>query len=173
MKIIKYLGGPLIVAILACICQIIDQTIGPMMPIGAGFGWVAFQAWASYFICGCNVEGGIKAFFAYIAGIVASILIMVIGGQFGIMGLGFMAMPIGVLIGVVPTICTEKVKLLSQTPIIFVAAGAFFGIMSYVPEATFATAAMVEMIYCVLGLILGYLTIVLRGAYDKKYNSAE
>ena len=172
MKIIKYLGGPLIIAILALICQIVDQIIGPMMPIGASFGWVAFQAWAAYFIAGCTVKGGVKAFWAYVVGIVASICIIAVGSMWS-SGLGFWAFPLSVLVFVIPTIATEKVDLLSLTPIIFVSAGAYFGIMNYVPEATYTTAFIVEMLYCVIGLVLGYLTIVIRGAYDKKYNTPE
>lgn len=171
MKIMKYLGGPLIIAILAFICQIIDQILGPKMPIGSTYGWVAFQAWAAYFIAGCNVKGGIKAFAAYIVGMVASIAIIAFGGQLG--SLGFWAFPVSILILVVPTICTEKVELLNLTPIVFVSAGAFFGIMNYVPEASFTTAFICETVYCLIGLLLGYLTIVIRGAYDAKYNSAK
>lgn len=172
MKIIKYLGGPLVIATLALICQVVDQILGPMMPIGTTYGWVAFQAWAAYFIAGCTVKGGVKAFAAYIVGMVASIAIIAFGGQLS-GSLGFWAFPISILILVVPTICTEKVDLLSLTPIIFVAAGAFFGIMNYVPKATFETAFIVETVYCLIGLVLGYLTILIRGAYDKKFNSAE
>ncbi|MEG0360914.1 MAG: DUF1097 domain-containing protein [Longicatena sp.] len=170
MKIIKYLGGPLIIAVLALICQVTDQLLGPKMPIGPTFGWVAFQAWASYFIAGCDVKGGIKAFAALITGMIASIAIIAFGGALS-GSLGFWAFPIAILILVVPTIATEKVELLNLTPIVFIGAGAFFGIMNYVPEATFTTAFICETTYCVLGLFLGYLTIVIRGAYDKKFNS--
>lgn len=171
MKIMKYLGGPLIIAILAFICQAVDQILGPMMPIGPTFGWLSFQAWAAYFIAGCTVKGGVKAFAAYIVGMVASIAIIAFGGQLG--SLGFWAFPVAILILVVPTICTEKVDLLNQTPIVFVGAGAFFAIMNYVPGATFTTTFICETVFCLIGLILGYLTITIRGAYDKKYNSAE
>lgn len=171
MKILKYLGGPLIIAILAFICQIVDQVLGPMMPIGPTFGWVAFQAWAAYFIAGCDIKGGVKAFAAYIVGMVASIGIIAFGGQLG--SLGFWAFPVAILILVVPTICTEKVELLNLTPIVFVGAGAFFAIMNYVPEATFTTAFISETVFCLIGLVLGFLTITIRGAYDKKFNGAE
>ena len=40
--------------------------------------------------------------------------------------------------------------------------------MNYVPNATFATAALTEMIYCTIGLLFGYITICLRSAYEKK-----
>ncbi len=171
MKILKYLGGPLIIAILAFICQIVDQVLGPMMPIGPTFGWVAFQAWAAYFIAGCDIKGGVKAFAAYIVGMVASIGIIAFGGELG--SLGFWAFPVAILILVVPTICTEKVELLNLTPIVFVGAGAFFAIMNYVPEATFTTAFISETVFCLIGLVLGFLTITIRGAYDKKFNGAE
>ena len=46
--------------------------------------------------------------------------------------------------------------------------GAFFAFMNYVPNATFATAALTEMIYCTIGLLFGYITICLRSAYEKK-----
>lgn len=169
MKTIKYLGGPLIIAILAFICQIVDQTIAAKMPIGAGFGWVAFQAWASYFIAGCTVRGGVKAFLAYMVGMVASIAIIAFGSYL-VPSLAFWAFPVAILILVVPTICTEKVELLNLTPIVFVGAGAYFGIMTYVPNATYTSAFVVETVYLLLGLALGYLTILIRGAYDSKYN---
>lgn len=171
MKILKYLGGPAIIAVLAVLCQIVDQLIGGSFPIGTTFGWVAFQAWASYFIAGCTPRGGLKALLGYVVGIVASIAIIAFAGVLG--GLGFWAVPLSLLILVIPTIATEKVELLNLTPIVFVAAGAYFAIMNYVPDATYATAALVEMVFCVIGLILGYLTILIRGAYDKKFNSAE
>ncbi|MEG0403680.1 MAG: DUF1097 domain-containing protein [Anaerorhabdus sp.] len=170
MKLVKYLGGPLIIAILAFICQIVDQLLGPTMPIGIGFGWIAFQAWAAYFIAGCTPKGGVKAFAAYVVGMVASIGIIAFGSALS-GSLGFWAFPIAILILVVPTICTEKVELLNLTPIVFVGAGAFFAIMNYVPNASFTTGFIVETVYCLLGLALGYLTILIRGAYDAKYNS--
>ncbi|MEG0453043.1 MAG: DUF1097 domain-containing protein [Coprobacillus sp.] len=173
MKIIKYLGGPLIIAFLAFVCQIIDQKFGGSVGLGTTWGWLAFQSWAAYFIAGCTVKGGVKAFAAYIVGMIASIAIMVFGGQLSSMGFGFWAFPISILVLVVPTICTEKVELLNLTPIIFIGAGAFFAIMNYVPEATYTSAFIAETVFCLLGLVLGFLTITIRGAYDKKFNSAE
>ncbi|MEG0277557.1 MAG: hypothetical protein RR630_11060, partial [Coprobacillus sp.] len=75
MKIIKYLGGPLIIAFLAFVCQIIDQKFGGSVGLGTTWGWLAFQSWAAYFIAGCTVKGGVKAFAAYIVGMIASNII--------------------------------------------------------------------------------------------------
>jgi hypothetical protein len=49
----------------------------------------------------------------------------------------------------------------------FVAAGCYFGIMTYVPEATFGSAACVEIIYGWLGLLFGWITIAGKGALLK------
>jgi hypothetical protein len=102
----------------------------------------------------------------YIMGIVASIAIMMLGGKLA--GMGFYAVPIAVFLVVIPVIFLEKVKWLDFIPAIFIGAGAFFAFMSYVPNATFAVAAKTEIIYCLLGLGYGYITILIRGAYEKK-----
>ena len=87
MKFSKYIVGPIIVAVLATVMQIIDQLLAANTIVGSllagGGSWIAFQAWACYFLGGCNVKGGVKAFIAYVIGIAASIAIMVLGGWFG------------------------------------------------------------------------------------------
>jgi hypothetical protein len=40
--------------------------------------------------------------------------------------------------------------------------------MSYVPGATFTSAAITELVYCAIGLIFGYVTVSLRVAYEKR-----
>jgi len=164
----KFIFIPFIVALLAGTIQVVDQVLHLQVePAGnVGFGWIAFQAWAMYFLAGCDLKGGLKTLLGYVMGIVASIAIMVLGGKFS--GMGFYAVPIAVI----PVIFLEKVKWLDFIPAIFIGAGAFFAFMSYVPEATFAKAATTELIYCVLGLFYGYVTIAIRGAYEKKVSGA-
>jgi len=161
------------IALLAGSIQVIDQLLHLQVePVGnVGFGWIAFQSWAMYFLAGCNIPGAIKTLIGYIMGIIASIAIIVLGsGQFA--GLGFFAFPLAVLLVVIPVIFLEKVKWLDFIPAIFVGAGAFFAFMSYVPNASFVIAAKTELIYCVLGLLYGYITVSLRGAYEKKISKA-
>ena len=80
----KYIVGPIIVAILAFAMQALDQVLSPVFAFGSMAGdWIAFQAWAIYFLAGCNINGGVKGFIAYIIGIVASIAIMSLGGALG------------------------------------------------------------------------------------------
>ncbi len=168
----KFIAIPFIIALLAATIQVVDQVLHLQVePLGnVGFGWIAFQAWAMYFLAGCDLKGGLRTLIGYIMGIVASIAIMVLGGKFA--GMGFYAVPIAVFLVVIPVIFLEKVKWLDFVPAIFIGAGAFFAFMSYVPNATFAVAAKTELIYCVLGLIYGYITIALRGAYEKKVSGA-
>ncbi len=160
----KYIVGPIIVAILAFIMQALDQLICPYISFGSMAGdWIAFQAWAIYFLAGCDLKGGAKGLIAYVIGIVASIAIISLGGAFG----GFWGTPLAVLIIVVPVICCEKGNYISMCPAIFVAAGAYFALMTH-GGASFTQAALAEMIYCVWGLVWGWLTIVLRGMWNKK-----
>lgn len=168
MKFHKFIVIPLFIAFLAFTMQAIDQSISQYFPPAgnAGFGWIAFQAWAMYFLAGCNLTGGVKTFIGYASGIVASIAIMTLGPALS--GLGFWAFPIAVFAIVVPVICLEKVKWLDFVPSIFVGAGVFFGFMSYIEGATFTGAAISELFYCLFGLVYGYITVTFRVWYEAR-----
>ena len=172
MTLRKFIVIPIMIALLAGSIQIVDQLLHlKVEPAGnVGFGWIAFQAWAMYFLAGCDVKGGLKTLLGYVMGIVASVAIMVLGGKFS--ELGFYAFPIAVFLVVIPVIFLEKVKWLDFIPAIFIGAGAFFAFMSYVPNATFTTATKTELIYCILGLFYGYVTVKLRGTYENRVNKA-
>lgn len=166
----KFFPIALFIGCQAFVIQVIDQVLsGFCPPVGnVGFGWIAFQAWAMYFLAGCDIKGGIKTFGGYVVGVVASIAIMVMGGALG--SLGFFAMPVTLLV-LVPFIIYFELGpwVTAMIPAVFVGAGVFFGFMSYVPNATFATAATSELIYCALGLVFGYCTVAFRGWYEKNY----
>ncbi len=172
MKFSKFIVIPIIIAVLACIMQIFDQLLAAHTPIGdylaGGGSWIAFQAWAVYFLGGCNVHGGVKGFISYALGIAASILIMVLGGAFG----GFFGVPIAILLIVIPCICLERAEITSYVPALFIGAGAYFGIMGYISPTTahagaFVPFALVELFYCLFGLVWGWITVTLRTAYEK------
>ncbi len=168
MNLQKFAVIPLIIGVLALLIQIVDQLLmGSVLPEGnVGFSWIAFQSWALYFLAGCDIKGGIKVLLGYIVGIAGSILIMLFGGAI-YEALGFFATPIAVGVVAFFIIFLERTVWLSLVPAIFIGAGAFFAFMSYVPGATFCNAATTEMIYCVIGLIFGVITVTLRGAYEK------
>lgn len=169
MNIKQFAVIPVMIAILACILQIIDQLlVGAKIfhPEGNnGFGWISFQAWAMYFIAGCTVKGGARSLMGYILGILASIAIMNLAG---VLGMGFMSAPIAILIVVIPVIFLERApELFNFVPAIFVGAGVYFGFMNYVSGDCFIQAGVTEVAYCVIGLIFGWVTVALRGAYEK------
>ncbi|MFV0397743.1 MAG: hypothetical protein ACK5JU_06965 [Bacteroidales bacterium] len=62
----------------------------------------------------------------------------------------------------------EKVPWVDLIPAMFVASGCYFGIMTYVPQADFTTAATVEMIYGSIGLLFGWITITGKNWYLSK-----
>ncbi|MDR2388843.1 MAG: DUF1097 domain-containing protein [Tannerellaceae bacterium] len=159
MKKLSFAAGAAYTALLAFIIVCIDKLIMGFMPIGAdrGFTYIAFVAWAVYFFSGCTGRGGIRAAIGYAIGITFSIGIILLGNLFA--SLGFFAVPLGVFIIVFLVLYLEKVPWVDLIPAMFVASGCYFGIMTYVPEATFCTAACVELIYGLIGLIFGWITI--------------
>ncbi|BDD09105.1 hypothetical protein FUAX_15370 [Fulvitalea axinellae] len=172
MSFKKFIIIPIIVASLAFTIQIVDQLLhASVPPLGnSGFGWIAFQSWALYFVAGGTVNGGIKTFLSYLVGIGASIAIMIIGKSAGD-GLGFFAFPFAVGLVVVPCMCLERTKWLDFIPAIFVASGAFFAFMNYIPGADYTGAAITETLYALIGIIYGFVTVTLRTAYEKKATS--
>ncbi len=186
LKASQFLGSATIVAVLAFLMQAIDQWLAANTIVGSllvgGGSWIAFQAWAVYFLGGCDIKGGIKGFLAYAVGIGVSIGIMVLGGNLSSVGLGFFGVPIAVFLLVVPTIFCERVEILSYVPALFIGAGAYFGIMGYIagspavaPEfiGSYFAFGAVELFYCLFGLLWGYLTITIRGAYEAKITKSD
>ena len=165
----KYFPIALFIGVQAAVLQAIDQLIcAGVSPLVAGGGWISFQAWAMYFLGGCNIKGGMRALIGYIIGMVASIAIIFSGGQLGTFG--FWAMPL-VLLVLVPVILYLDIapEMISFVPAVFVGAGVFFGVMSYIPGAAFGNAFISELIYCIIGLVFGWITIKFRGWYEAKY----
>jgi len=160
----------LFIGIQAFTIQIVDQVLGTYVaPIGnSGFGWIAFQAWAMYFLSGGSVKGGIKSAIGYFIGIIASIAIISLGGTLGF--LGFWATPVALII-LVPIVMhvDQGPEMIAYSAAVFVGAGAYFGFMTYVPGATLAGALVTEMIYCIIGLLYGFVTITFMNWYKGKY----
>jgi len=161
--------GTAYTAFLASLVVCIDQLIHKFMPIAdnKGFVYITFVAWAVYFFSGCTVKGGIRAAIGYVVGILVSIVVMLFAGVLSSAGFGFFSVPLPVLLIVFAWLYLEKVPWFDLIPAMFVAAGCYFGIMTYVPEATFGTAACVEIIYGFLGLLVGWITIVGKGVITK------
>ena len=131
--------------------------------------WIAFQAWAVYFLAGCTLIGGIRAFIGYATGIAASIAIIELMGAPGISSLpqveGMnLAMAAAVFIVVVPAIMTEKLK--NMVPALFIGSGAFFGLSGLMDGAGHLAVARAELVYCAVGLLFGFITVFWRSKYE-------
>lgn len=169
MSLKKFAVIPIIIGVLAFGIQVLDQLVAPFMPPAGnvGFSWICFQSWAVYFFSGCTPKGGVKAFISYGIGILASILIMELGGAMN-PALGFFAVPLAVGLIACAAIFLERNEWTSSIPALFIGAGAFFAFMSYVPGANYTNAALTIMTYCVIGLVFGVITILLRSKYEAK-----
>lgn len=172
MKNKQFIGIPLIVATLAFSFIVIDQLLSPTLsPQGnGGFGWISFQAWAVYFLAGCDVKGGIKALLGYATGVVMTILIFELAGLAG--SLGFFAVPVAAFVVVTAVIFTEKLPPFDLIPAIFIGAGAMVCFLSYIDGATYANASMAILLYSAIGLVYGYLTVALRTFYEKRVSAS-
>ena len=175
------------IGILAALVQTVDQIfvnklkgIGPLI---AGGGWISFQAWAVYFLsAGFNPDGsgastpytGLMALISYTLGIIASIAIFELGGA--LKALKFWAMPVTLVILVIPVIFLQICPApFNYVPALFVGAGVFFALMSYMPQVPgafkeetgkwgrYGQAALGELVYCALGLLAGWATVTIAG----------
>ncbi|PXV93340.1 uncharacterized protein DUF1097 [Lachnotalea glycerini] len=169
MKFHKFIVIPFSIGVLAFILQLVDQSLSPILsPDGnSGFAWISFQAWAVYFFAGCNMKGGLKSYLNYITGIVAAIF-MILLGQFVTPMLGSFSMPFALLVGCVIFLSLERVELFNLLPPMFISAGIYFGIITYVPNANFINVAVIVALYAFFGLFLGYISILFRQWYEEK-----
>ena len=165
----RFLPIAIFVALQSSVLQVIDQVLRHAVPPTANLGvpWVAFLAWATYFLAGSTVRGGAKALVGIMIGILYSIGVFVLGGWLG--ALGFLASPVAILL-LIPLVMYLELgpDLVTLVPLVFVGAGTFFACMLYIPGATFATIAATQSIYTLLGLTFGWMTIAFRTAHQKR-----
>ena len=169
-------------ALQAAILVLINGVL-PAITHGMDMMWIAFQAWAVYFVVGCTAANGIKAWIGYFTGIVASIAIIELMGMPGIKGLPTiggmnLAMAGAVFIVVIPAIMSENIK--NMVPALFIGSGAFFASLGHASlgaaliasdavgckTTQYLYAAQSELIYCALGLSFGFITVFWRGKYE-------
>ena len=152
----------------------------PALTHGMDMMWIAFQAWAVYFVAGCTPLNGVKAWIGYLTGIIASIAIIKITEYPGMKELlgNNLALALAVFLVVIPAIMTENLK--NMVPALFIGSGAFFASLGHAGLAEslkaanatgcqttmFLYAAQSELIYCALGLTFGFITVWWRGKYE-------
>jgi len=143
--------------------------------------WVAFQAWAVYFLAGCNAKGGLKAWIGYATGILASVVILELmripGFEHPLCNVGGTGMNLimaaAVFLVVIPAIFFSE-KLNNMVPALFIGSGAFFALTGLIPAAAepemrwawYGAITRAELIYCAFGLSFGWITVFWRGKYE-------
>jgi len=183
MPFSKFIVFPIFVAFQAALMMLIAGKFpGSFAEIGGPglLTWVAFQAWAMYFLGGCTVKMAGKSIIGYILGIVASIAIFTLFGKFS--SLGTLALPVAVFVVVIPVMCLEKVEIANFIPALFVGSGVFFALCTMYgavaqPEsmgmADYMKIAVAEMVACVTGLAFGWCTVTFRTKYEAAVMPAE
>ena len=165
---------PVVIAILAFFLMLVDLAAGSIFAGAKNYFvvWIAFQAWAMYFMAGCTLKNGVKVMLGYLGGAVASIAIMELGGVLGtsMPFLGKMAVPIAVLIIVVPVICSERVPMFDFVPAWFVGAGVFFGLTTIqgISKSGWShlDVTVACLLSCLVGVIFGIVTVFFRTKYE-------
>ncbi len=164
----KFIIFPIFVAIQAAIMMLVTPhlKVGPGSLAASGLiTWVAFQAWAMYFMGGCTIKMAGKTIIGYACGIIASIAIFELMGIFG--SLGIWGNPLAVFIVVIPVMCAEKIEILNFIPAWFMGAAVFFALGGPSNMAGYMEIAIPEMFACVVGLIFGYCTVAFKVWYEK------
>jgi len=79
-----------------------------------------------------------------------------------------------VFIVVIPAIMSENVK--NMVPALFIGSGAFFGLSTIIGQTpalaseckwtNYVFATRVELVYCAVGLLFGFITVFWRGKYE-------
>jgi len=177
----QYIVIPLFIAFQAFVMMVIAPFI-PGNPESVGgpglMAWVAFQAWAMYFLAGCTIPMGLKTLAGYFGGIVASVAIFELAGALSGLNCGAMqwGLYLAVFIVVVAVISAEKVPGLNFVPSWFLGAGVFFALATFGKKpaevsvyAWYVKLAVPEMVACALGLVYGYVTVVFRKWYEAKF----
>jgi len=165
-------------AVQAAILVLLNAFI-PKLTHGMDMMWIAFQAWAVYFVAGCTPMNGVKAWIGYLTGIVASIAIIELMGVPGIKSLPTvggmnLVMAVAVFIVVIPAIMSENAK--NMVPALFIGSGAFFASLGHAAlngavksdcmMTKYLYAGQAELIYCAIGLTFGYITVFWRSKYE-------
>lgn len=179
----KFLIIPLFITIQAFLLMLISPYVpftskevaavaGPGMLV-----WVAFQAWAVYFMGGGSVKMGLKSVIGYAGGIVASIGIFKAAAALSFLTIGGTPFGLYAVVGVVAglLVCLGRFPGIDFVPAYFVGAGVFFALTGYLKQPAtldqmtwWLKLAAPEMSACVVGLFFGWGSIAFQQWYEGK-----
>ncbi len=174
---LKFFAIPLLIGVVASGLYIIDALIGGIFVKGASFMWVAFAIWTIFY--GATIKDRIKGFIGVIIGFVVGIIMMLITSSFTV---NIYTISISCLLGVfVMNFAvmflghTEKIWLNSITGVFagifltFSGLGQSLSPLNSVSDA-FLMLAIIS-IYCILGLICGFLSIHFTAKINAKLDT--
>lgn len=170
----QFFGIPVFISILAVTLVMLDGVI-PATKIPFLWTWITFQAWATYFLAGCNVKGGVKVMAGYLGGAVASVAIMELMGLLAPSLGNPAALAVAVFIVVLGVISAERVPWFDFVPAWFIGAGVFFGVMNLnttwqwggeTAWSKYLEAGTFLMVSCLVGQIYGWVTVFCRVKYE-------
>ena len=125
----KFIIIPILLGVQAAILMLIAKFVPGSTAAVGGPGlliFVTFQAWAVYFAAGCTPKNGVKVVLAYLSGIIASIIIMLMGDALAV-PLGsaeapnyYLSYALAVFIIVIPAISLERVPMFDFIPGLFI-----------------------------------------------------
>lgn len=172
---------PVYIALMAVTLVMLSDPSSLVIPFF--WPWVAFQAWAMYFLAGCTLKGGIKVLLGYAGGAAASVAIFELMGLLAKSLHPAVALSIAVFLIVIIVISAERVPWFDFVPAWFVGAGIFFGVMqiyafpelpaeavTWAAEKTqwfkYCVAGKYLMVSCAIGLVYGVVTVLIRSKYE-------
>jgi hypothetical protein len=175
----RFMGFPAFVGLQAVILLTIAPFI-PFTPEAMGKGlltWAAFQAWAMYFLGGATINMAFKTMAGYVGGIIASVILIELGGVFS--GLDGTTVAWGTVLAVFFVafliISADRVPSINFLPSYFIGSGAYFAIITYVPQpesigscSWYFQVAVPLLIASVVGLIFGWVTVYFKVWFDSR-----
>lgn len=138
----------------------------------AGLTFVTFIAWSCYFFSGSTPKDAFVSWCSFAVGIVCAIFIFVCNTFLSNMGINsmYVALPLAVMIGVMLMDYSEKLPFGNRVSAIYLGAATFFGMMGIPSVAAqgYIMVGVAELVYAALGLVAGYLTVVIMDRFAAK-----
>lgn len=177
MKIFcKWFAIPLLIAVIASLLYIIDSFVAGFFVSGSSFMWVAFSVWTIFY--GAKTIDRIKGLIGIIIGFLCAVLMMTITNSFTF---NVWTISISCLIGVF--VVNFAVMFMDKADKVWLSSitGAFTGIfltfsglgVGMSPVSSFSNALImlsVIVIYAILGLICGFLSIYFSKKIQDRIN---
>ena len=174
MKKSNYVLYVVLLAVLAGLVDFVTNLLEmqkSFMGIAVSFTFISFVCWALYFLMASIVNEGAKGFVSILSGAICACFMFLLTFAFSMdpQAWGYWAIPLAVVIVVLIMVPQEKFKFINLSAI-FAGTGLFFaaegsGALDFSGGvfnlAAYAKCIGIEMLYALIGLVAGWLTIKL------------